>query len=145
NVLRGTDDEEALYGAVIGTGRYAQPEGGIIAKGDNKTTTAVVTSRQRRKSSPQRSTDVAATQSVESGLALDEGVIEAVLASLQGLYVDKKGKQYLIEGKDSFAIDAETGAKGVSKPLVVTTKTGDSDTVIVKWGTSGLYSFEYPS
>ncbi|EER05548.1 hypothetical protein Pmar_PMAR011576 [Perkinsus marinus ATCC 50983] len=130
NVLRGTDDEEALYGAVIGTGRYAQPEGGIIAKGDNKTTTAaVVTSRQRRKSSPQRSTDVTGTQSVESGLAVDEGVIETVLASLQGLYVDKKGKQYFIEGKDSFAIDAETGAKGVSKPLVVTTKTGDSDTV----------------
>ncbi|KAF4710748.1 Ataxin 2-like, partial [Perkinsus olseni] len=143
STLRGTDDEEALYGAVIGTGRYAQPQSdGNVSKNGKA-------ARQPRRRSPQRETvaETAQTSSSSSAAppAFESDVKETILNSLQGLYSDKKGKRYLIEGDDSFAIDAKTGEKGVSKPLVVALSTVDSDSVVVKWGTSGLYSFQYPS
>ncbi|KAF4731921.1 hypothetical protein FOZ63_001617, partial [Perkinsus olseni] len=126
-----------------GTGRYAQPQSdGNVSKNGKA-------ARQPRRRSPQRETvaETAQTSSSSSAAppAFESDVKETILNSLQGLYSDKKGKRYLIEGDDSFAIDAKTGEKGVSKPLVVALSTVDSDSVVVKWGTSGLYSFQYPS
>ncbi|KAF4672693.1 Ataxin 2-like [Perkinsus olseni] len=143
STLRGTDDEEALYGAVIGTGRYAQPQSdGNVSKNGKA-------ARQPGRRSPQRETvaETAQTSSSSSAAppAFESDVKETILNSLQGLYSDTKGKRYLIEGDDSFAIDAKTGEKGVSKPLVVALSTVDSDSAVVKWGTSGLYSYQYPS
>ncbi|KAF4683495.1 Ataxin 2-like, partial [Perkinsus olseni] len=143
STLKGTDDEEALYGAVIGTGRYAQPQSDVNVSKNGKA------ARQPRRRSPQRETVAETAQASSSSSAappaFETNVKETILNSLQGLYSDTKGKRYLIEGDDSFAIDTKTGEKGVSKPLVVAPSTVDSDSVVVKWGTSGLYSYLYPS
>ncbi|KAF4665717.1 Ataxin 2-like [Perkinsus chesapeaki] len=128
NALKGTDDEEALYGAVIGTGRYTKgPEGG---KGKKKKS---------------RDEKVAVTETTRSSSGSEPLLsTEPILASLQGTYVDKKGKHYLIEGEDSFSMDSKSdAARGVAKPLVVELLSAGKS-VSVKWGSSGLYSFAYP-